>query len=92
MDHLWITESVAIPIPTFGRWADQPMETGKRVDMFPLQASEGFELGIDAYVKFIRKRGSRVVVLCNPNNPTAATCRAGRSSGSWTSRPTSTWW
>jgi histidinol-phosphate/aromatic aminotransferase/cobyric acid decarboxylase-like protein len=69
MDHLWITESMAIPIPTFGRWTDQPMETGKRVDMFPLQESEGFELSIDAYLKFIRKRGSRVAVLCNPNNP-----------------------
>ena len=69
MDHLWIKESVAIPIPTFGRWTDQPMETGKRVDMFPLQESEGFELNIDAYLKFIRARGSKVAVLCNPNNP-----------------------
>ena len=36
IDHLLIKESVAIPIPTFGRWTDQPMETGKRVDMYPL--------------------------------------------------------
>jgi histidinol-phosphate/aromatic aminotransferase/cobyric acid decarboxylase-like protein len=69
MDHLWFTESVAIPIPTFGRWTDQPMETGKRVDMFPLQESTEFELDIDSYIKFIRARKSRVAVLCNPNNP-----------------------
>jgi len=69
MDHLWITESMAIPIPTFGRWTDQSMETGKRVDMFPLQESEKFELNIDAYIKFIRARKSKVAVLCNPNNP-----------------------
>ena len=69
MDHLWVHESVAIPIPTFGRWTDQPMETGKRVDMFPLQESDGFELDIDEYITFIRARGSRVAVLCNPNNP-----------------------
>jgi histidinol-phosphate/aromatic aminotransferase/cobyric acid decarboxylase-like protein len=69
MDHLWITESMAIPIPTFGRWTDQSMETGKRVDMFPLQESDGFELNIDAYIKFIRARKSKVAVLCNPNNP-----------------------
>jgi histidinol-phosphate/aromatic aminotransferase/cobyric acid decarboxylase-like protein len=69
MDHLWFLESVAIPIPTFGRWTDQPMETGKRVDMFPLRESNGFRLNIDEYVQFIRSRGSRVAVLCNPNNP-----------------------
>ncbi|WP_434445863.1 pyridoxal phosphate-dependent aminotransferase [Lentzea sp. E54] len=69
MDHLWIHESVAIPIPTFGRWTDQPMESNKRVDMFPLQESDSFELDIDEYIKFIRARGSRTAVICNPNNP-----------------------
>src|SRR5918998_3814557 len=69
MDHLWVTESLAVPIPTFGRWTDQPMETGKRVDMFPLQEREAFEMDIDRYITFIRSRGSRVAVLCNPNNP-----------------------
>jgi histidinol-phosphate/aromatic aminotransferase/cobyric acid decarboxylase-like protein len=69
MDHLWIGASVAVPIPTFGRWTDQPMETGKRVDMFLLQESEGFALDVDEYIRFIRARGSRVAVICNPNNP-----------------------
>ncbi|MEV4314516.1 histidinol-phosphate transaminase [Actinocrispum sp. NPDC049592] len=69
MDHLWFTESVAVPIPTFGRWTDQPMETGKRVDMYPLQENNDFELDIDSYINFIRARRSRVAVICNPNNP-----------------------
>jgi len=69
MDHLWITSSMAVPIPTFGRWTDQSMETGKRVDMFLLPERAGFALDLDAYLEFIRARGSRVAVLCNPNNP-----------------------
>jgi histidinol-phosphate/aromatic aminotransferase/cobyric acid decarboxylase-like protein len=69
MDHLWTHSSIAVPIPTFGRWTDQPMETGKRVDMFLLQESEGFALDVDEYIRFIRARGSRVAVICNPNNP-----------------------
>nr|WP_221374284.1 histidinol-phosphate transaminase [Actinoplanes polyasparticus] len=69
IDHLLIKESVAIPIPTFGRWTDQPLETGKRVDMFPLQERDGFRLNLDDYVRFIRDRGSRVAVVCNVNNP-----------------------
>lgn len=69
IDHLLIEQSVAIPIPTFGRWTDQPLETGKRVDMFPLQERDGFRLNLDDYVRFIRERGSRVAVICNVNNP-----------------------
>jgi histidinol-phosphate/aromatic aminotransferase/cobyric acid decarboxylase-like protein len=69
IDHLLITTSVAIPIPTFGRWTDQPLETGKRVDMFPLQERDGFRLNLEEYVRFIRERGSRVAVVCNVNNP-----------------------
>ncbi|HET6532009.1 MAG TPA: histidinol-phosphate transaminase [Actinoplanes sp.] len=69
IDHLLIKESVAIPIPTFGRWTDQPLETGKRVDMFPLQERDAFRLNLEDYVRFIRDRGSRVAVVCNVNNP-----------------------
>lgn len=69
LDHLLIRESVAIPIPTFGRWTDQPLETGKRVDMYPLQERDNYALDIDDYLSFIRARGSRVAVICNPNNP-----------------------
>jgi histidinol-phosphate/aromatic aminotransferase/cobyric acid decarboxylase-like protein len=69
IDHLLISESVAIPIPTFGRWTDQPFETGKRVDMFPLQERDGFRLDLEDYVRFIRERKSRVAVICNVNNP-----------------------
>jgi histidinol-phosphate/aromatic aminotransferase/cobyric acid decarboxylase-like protein len=69
IDHLLIKSSVAIPIPTFGRWTDQPLETGKRVDMFPLQERDAFRLNLDDYVRFIRDRGSRVAVVCNVNNP-----------------------
>ncbi|GAB7049932.1 pyridoxal phosphate-dependent aminotransferase [Catenuloplanes indicus] len=69
IDHLLIRESVAIPIPTFGRWTDQPLETGKRVDMYPLQEADNYQLDLDDYARFIRQRGSRVAVICNPNNP-----------------------
>ena len=69
IDHLMITSSIAIPIPTFGRWTDQPLETGKRVDMYPLQERDAFRLNLDDYVRFIRDRGSRVAVVCNVNNP-----------------------
>ncbi|MDG9721232.1 pyridoxal phosphate-dependent aminotransferase [Streptomyces sp. DH41] len=69
IDHLLVRESLAVPVPTFGRWTDQPVETGKRVDMFPLQEAGGFALDLARYAEFVRARGSRTVVVCNPNNP-----------------------
>ncbi|MEU3658671.1 histidinol-phosphate transaminase [Streptomyces sp. NPDC032940] len=69
IDHLLVRDSLAVPVPTFGRWTDQPMETGKRVDMFPLQESSGFALDLGQYAEFVRARGTRTVVVCNPNNP-----------------------
>lgn len=69
LDHLLVRESLAVPVPTFGRWTDQPLETGKRCDMFPLLESQGFRLDVENYVRFVRERGSRVAVICNPNNP-----------------------
>ena len=69
IDHLLVRSSLAVPIPTFGRWTDQSLETGKRVDMFRLREEDGFTLDVDDYVAFVRDRGSRVAVLCQPNNP-----------------------
>jgi histidinol-phosphate/aromatic aminotransferase/cobyric acid decarboxylase-like protein len=69
IDHLLVRESLATPIPTFGRWTDQPLETGKRVDMFQLHEMRGFECNVDEFVHFVRARGSRAAVICNPNNP-----------------------
>ncbi|GGY62497.1 aminotransferase [Streptomyces olivaceoviridis] len=69
IDHLLVRESLAVPVPTFGRWTDQPMETGKRVDMFPLQEANDFALDLGRYAEFIRARGTRAAVICNPNNP-----------------------
>ncbi|MCX4825328.1 aminotransferase class I/II-fold pyridoxal phosphate-dependent enzyme [Streptomyces sp. NBC_01142] len=69
IDHLLVRESLAVPVPTFGRWTDQPMETGKRVDMLLLPEAHGFGLDPESFVQFIRTRGSRAAVICNPNNP-----------------------
>ncbi len=68
IDHLLVRESLAIPVPTFGRWTDQPMETGKQVDMFPLMESDGFALD-PAPSSSWSAAGTRVAVICNPNNP-----------------------
>jgi threonine-phosphate decarboxylase len=69
IDHLLVGSSLATPTPTFGRWTDQPAETGKRVHHYQLRPEEGFRLDPDDFARFVKQRGARVAVVCNPNNP-----------------------
>ncbi|MEU7562009.1 pyridoxal phosphate-dependent aminotransferase [Streptomyces eurythermus] len=69
IDHVLVRESLAVPVPTSGRWTGRPAVTGKRVDMFPLQEADGFALDLDRYAGFLRARGSRAAVVCTPNSP-----------------------
>ncbi|WP_258565163.1 histidinol-phosphate transaminase, partial [Streptomyces sp. WELS2] len=78
IDRLLVRESLAVPVPTSGRWTDQPMRTGKRVDMFPLQEADGFALDLDRYAGFVRARGSRAAVVRNPNDPDGGHVRRER--------------
>ncbi|MFF4709864.1 pyridoxal phosphate-dependent aminotransferase [Streptomyces eurythermus] len=78
IDHVLVRESLAVPVPTSGRWTGRPTVTGKRVDMFPLQEADGFALDLDRYAGFLRARGSRTAVVCNPNNPDGGHLRRER--------------
>ncbi|MEU6404603.1 aminotransferase class I/II-fold pyridoxal phosphate-dependent enzyme [Streptomyces sp. NPDC046985] len=69
IDHLLVRDSLAVPVPAFGRWTEQPARTGKRVDMFPLQEAGDFALDLAGYAEFIRRRGTRAAVVCNPSDP-----------------------
>lgn len=72
IDHLFVKESIAVPIPTFGRWTDQPAVTGKKIVLFQRLEKEGFHLNIQSFVDHINKTGAKSAVVCNPNNPTGA--------------------
>ncbi len=69
LDQLFVRDSLATPVPTFGRWTDQSAENGKRVDAFQLLASDRFGLCLESFERFIRQQRSRAAVICNPNNP-----------------------
>lgn len=72
IDRLFIKEKLATPVPTFGRWTDQPGETGKKVATFETKPEEHFALDVDRFAEFVRQSGARAAAICNPNNPTGA--------------------
>jgi histidinol-phosphate/aromatic aminotransferase/cobyric acid decarboxylase-like protein len=65
-----LRESLAIPVPTFSRWTDEPLSLGRAVHLFPTRPEDGFRLDAASFVRFVRTTGARAAVICNPNNPT----------------------
>jgi histidinol-phosphate/aromatic aminotransferase/cobyric acid decarboxylase-like protein len=72
IDRLFVKDSLATPVPTFGRWTDQPAESGKRVATFETRPEDDFALDVDRFAAFVRRSGARAAAICNPNNPTGA--------------------
>jgi histidinol-phosphate/aromatic aminotransferase/cobyric acid decarboxylase-like protein len=72
LDHLLVRDSLLTDVPTFGRWTDQPRETGKRVVLWERRAADRFALDVDAFVGQARAAGVRAAAISNPNNPTGA--------------------
>src|SRR5262249_42858616 len=68
-DRLFVREGLATPVPTFGRWTDQPTESRKRLGAYPTRAEDGFALDVDRFVAFVHGLGLRAAAICNPNNP-----------------------
>jgi histidinol-phosphate/aromatic aminotransferase/cobyric acid decarboxylase-like protein len=72
INRLLVTESIAIPVPTFSRWTEDPTLSGKRVHTFLRHAQNDFRLTPAEFVSGVLRSGARAAVLCNPNNPTGA--------------------
>jgi len=72
INRLLVTESLAIPVPTFSRWTEDPTLSGKKVHTFLRYPQNDFRLTPGEFVGNVLKTGARAAVLCNPNNPTGA--------------------
>jgi len=72
IDQLFLSNTLFTSIPTFGRWTDQPVESGKKIQVYKRLEENKFQIDIDEFSKQAIKHHADVVVLCNPNNPTGA--------------------
>jgi len=70
--RLLVGESLAMPIPTAGRWLNEPRRAGKTVHTFLRRADREFQISPGDMVSGVLEKGARAAVLTNPNNPTGA--------------------
>ncbi len=69
--ELMIPRGLVTDVPTFGRWTDLPLLAGKQLHTFPRLPEKNFQIDVEELISFVRRSGSAVLVLCNPNNPTS---------------------
>ena len=62
-------DTVVVPVPTYGLYAQVSAAAGARVERVP---AEGFERSLAPLAEAAARTGARLVWLCDPNNPTGA--------------------
>ncbi len=72
LNNLFIKDNVLIPVPTFGRWTDEPETLGRRVHLLHYKEENNFRLTPQEFVDAVKSSGVKNAVLCNPNNPTGS--------------------
>jgi histidinol-phosphate/aromatic aminotransferase/cobyric acid decarboxylase-like protein len=70
INRLIVTESLAVPVPTFSRWFEDAGLSGKTVHTFVRDPRQEFRLTPGEFVASVLSQGARAAVLCNPDDPT----------------------
>ncbi len=63
-----LVPSLGVPIPTFGEYIEKI--DPDRLRLYPLQATENYQLDLDAYLAWLRAESLRAALVINPHNPT----------------------
>jgi len=72
LNSIFIKDSLFVPIPSFGRWIDEPQGLGIKVLTEQYRDENDQHISRQAYVDSVVKSGARNAVICNPNNPTGS--------------------
>jgi len=72
LNTLFIQDDVLVPVPSFGRWTDEPAGLSRHVHYVAYQDAQQQHLSAPAFVAAVKASRARNAVLCNPNNPTGS--------------------
>ncbi|RTQ53716.1 histidinol-phosphate aminotransferase family protein [Hymenobacter gummosus] len=72
LNTVFVQDDVLVPVPSFGRWTDEPQGLGRRVEYVAYSDAQQQHLSAAAFVQAVKDAGVRNAVLCNPNNPTGS--------------------
>lgn len=72
LNSIFIKESLFVPVPSFGRWVDEPEGLGIKVYTTQYRDDRNQHLSPQHLVGEVLASKARSLVICNPNNPTGS--------------------
>jgi threonine-phosphate decarboxylase len=72
LNSIFIKDDVLVPVPSFGRWTDEPKALGTTVKFLNYSDDNDQGLSPEEFVRTVRNSGVKNAILCNPNNPTGS--------------------
>lgn len=72
LNSVFIKDDVLIPVPSFGRWTDEPKALGRTVKFVHYADEADQHMSPQQFVQAVKESGVKNAVLCNPNNPTGS--------------------
>jgi threonine-phosphate decarboxylase len=64
-----LIDRIAVPVPTFGEYIEK-LRDQRDAELYELDPQRHFELRLDDYASWVRKRNLRALLVINPGNPT----------------------
>lgn len=72
LNSLFIKDSLLVPVPSFGRWIEEPQGLGIELHTYRYEDAQNQYASPDVLIAEVKKSGARNLVICNPNNPTGS--------------------
>lgn len=72
LNSIFIKKSLFVPVPSFGRWIEEPQGLGIELHTYRYEDSLNQYLSPDQLVIKVKASRARNLVICNPNNPTGS--------------------
>ncbi|MFD1145460.1 pyridoxal phosphate-dependent aminotransferase [Larkinella insperata] len=72
LNTLFVKDNILVPVPSFGRWTDEPKGLGRDVRVVAYREEANFAMTALEFVQAVKRSGVKNAVLCNPNNPTGS--------------------
>ncbi|PUA27389.1 MAG: hypothetical protein B0W54_12460 [Cellvibrio sp. 79] len=72
LNSLFIKDSLFVPVPSFGRWIEEPQGLGIELHTYQYHDSQNQYVAPEQLFAEVMASGARNLVICNPNNPTGS--------------------
>lgn len=72
LNSLFIKDSLFVPVPSFGRWIEEPQGLGIELHTYCYEDLQNQYVSPEQLATEVMASGARNLVICNPNNPTGS--------------------